>query len=80
MEEDDDDHFISMEAEASGAQCRTDDEEFPFTVLSADKIVQNMVDSIKEVNAVVEVKLNFALYINYFNRLNSYFEYNDQLV
>ena len=42
-------------AESSSAHERRDDEDFQYEVLSADQIVQYMVDSIKEVNAVVQV-------------------------
>ena len=42
-------------AESSSTHERRDDEDFKYEVLSADQIVQYMVDSIKEVNAVVQV-------------------------
>ena len=42
-------------AESSSTHERRDDEDFQFEVLTADQIVQFMVDSIKEVNAVVQV-------------------------
>lgn len=43
-------------AESSSTHERRDDEDFHYEVLSADQIVQFMVDSIKEVNAVVQVR------------------------
>lgn len=59
-DEDNDDHdFVAMEAEASTGRDHNDDEHFPFEVLTADCIVQFMVQSIKEVNAVVQVLLPF---------------------
>lgn len=42
-------------AESSSTHERRDDEDFHYEVLTAEQIVQYMVDSIKEVNAVVQV-------------------------
>lgn len=45
-----------MESEANNPRDRqTEVDEYPFEVLSTEEIVQHMVDSIKEVNTVVEV-------------------------
>ncbi|KAL5003908.1 hypothetical protein ScPMuIL_017364 [Solemya velum] len=46
---------MGMEAEPSNTQDKHEAEEFPYEVLTADKIVQFMVDCIKEVNAVVQI-------------------------
>ena len=55
-DDDDDDHdFVAMEAETSTVRDRIDDDHFQYEVLTADSIVQHMVDCIKEVNAVVQV-------------------------
>ena len=54
--EDDDDAFgMEMEPEPSSTHDKRDAEEFPFEVLTAEQIVHHMVDTIKEVNAIVEV-------------------------
>lgn len=54
---DNDDEFVDMglEPEHSSNQDKQEAEEFPYEVLPADKIVQFMVDCIKDVNAVVQV-------------------------
>ena len=56
-EEEDEDEFVDMgmEPEASSTHPKYDEEEFPYQVLTADDIVQHMVDCIKEVNGVVQV-------------------------
>lgn len=51
-----DDVDFAMEIEAGNLRERaTDVDDYPFEVLSTEEIVQHMVDSIKEVNTVVEV-------------------------
>lgn len=51
-----DDVDFAMEIESGNPRERaTDVDEYPFEVLSTEEIVQHMVDSIKEVNTVVEV-------------------------
>ena len=51
-----DDVDFVMEVETNNPRERqTDIDEYPFEVLSTEEIVQHMVDSIKEVNTVVEV-------------------------
>ena len=51
-----DDVDFAMEIEAGNPRERaTDVDDYPFEVLSTEEIVQHMVDSIKEVNTVVEV-------------------------
>lgn len=53
-----DDVDFAMEIESGNPRERaTDVDEYPFEVLSTEEIVQHMVDSIKEVNTVVEVSL-----------------------
>lgn len=55
---DDCDDF-AMEIESNISKERqSEPEEYPFEVLTTDQIVQHMVDSIREVNAVVEVMKN----------------------
>lgn len=50
-----DDDF-GMEVDAGQGKERTNEpEEYPYEVLTTEQIVQHMVDSIKEVNTVVEV-------------------------
>ena len=51
---DEDEEFVDI-AEPSGTQHRQDDDDFAYEVLTADQIVQHMVDCIKEVNVVVQV-------------------------
>lgn len=53
----DDEDFvdIAMEPEPSSTSDTRDTEEYPYEVLTADKIVHVMVECIKEVNAVVQV-------------------------
>lgn len=51
-----------MEVEANNPRERQIDvDEYPYEVLSTEEIVQHMVDSIKEVNNVVEVSLSYYL-------------------
>lgn len=51
-----DDVDFAMEIEPGNPRERaTDVDDYPFEVLSTEEIVQHMVDSIKEVNTVVEV-------------------------
>lgn len=52
-----DDVDFAMEVEShSTREKQTELDEYPFEVLSTEEIVQHMVDCIKEVNNVVEVK------------------------
>ncbi|RZF33702.1 hypothetical protein LSTR_LSTR016138 [Laodelphax striatellus] len=46
-----------MEVEANNPRERQSEDDYPFEVLSTEEIVQHMVDSIKEVNMVVEVRI-----------------------
>lgn len=46
---------IAMEPEPSSTADSRDHEDFPYEVLTADRIVHVMVECIKEVNAVVQV-------------------------
>lgn len=53
-----DDVDFAMEIESGNPRERAADiDEYPFEVLSTEEIVQHMVDSIKEVNTVVEVSV-----------------------
>ena len=52
-----DDVDFAMEIESENPSERaTDVDNYPFEVLSTEEIVQHMIDSIKEVNTVVEVR------------------------
>ncbi|XP_076443891.1 E3 ubiquitin-protein ligase arih1-like [Babylonia areolata] len=66
--DEEDELAMEMEpAESSLAQERRDDEDFKYEVLSADQIVQFMVDSIKEVNAVVQIPTTITrILLNHF--------------
>lgn len=51
-----DDVDFAMDVEVTGhREKQTDSDEYPYEVLSTEEIVQHMVDSIKDVNSVVEV-------------------------
>jgi ariadne-1 len=51
-----DDVDFAMEVEVTGhREKQTDADDYPYEVLSTEEIVQHMVDSIKEVNSVVEI-------------------------
>lgn len=51
-----DDVDFAMEVEVTGhREKQTDVDDYPYEVLSTEEIVKHMVDSIKEVNSVVEV-------------------------
>lgn len=53
-----DDVDFAMEVESNNPRERPSDvDDYPFEVLSTEEIVQHMVDSIKDVNTVVEVIL-----------------------
>ena len=56
-EEDDDDDFVDMQMdpETSNTERQEMNEEFQYTVLTPDELVKFMVDSIQEVNGVVQV-------------------------
>lgn len=49
-------------AESSSTHERRDDEDFHYEVLTTEQIVQFMVDSIREVNAVVQVGFTYVEY------------------
>ena len=57
----DDDLPMEMDPPESSSTHERHDEDFQYEVLSADQIVQYMVDSIKEVNAVVQVSQRLKL-------------------
>lgn len=53
---DDDEHItMVMEPEVSSTTHDSQDEDYPFQVLTPEKIVRYMVDCIKDVNTIVEV-------------------------
>ena len=52
----DDDEFVELAPEQTSAMDGTDSEEFPYDVLALEQVVTLMVDIIKEVRNVVEVR------------------------
>ena len=54
MQDEVDDFGIDMDPEPGGSHAQKIEDEYPFEVLSTEKIVSNMVESIKEVSAVVQ--------------------------
>lgn len=50
-----DDDIVGMEIEPNPRERQIDVDDYPYEVLSTEEIVQHMVDSIREVNNVVEV-------------------------
>jgi len=54
-DDDDEDDEFPMENEPISSREKMDIEDFPYEVLTTEQIVQHMVDSIKEVNSVVEI-------------------------
>ena len=58
LSDDEDELPMDMEPPEASSSERRDDEEFVYEVLPADKIVEFMVDCIKEVNAVVQVSID----------------------
>lgn len=52
----DDDEFVELAPEQTNAVDGTDSEEFPYDVLALEQVVTLMVDIIKEVRNVVEVR------------------------
>lgn len=57
-----DDVDFPMEVEVTGhREKQTDSDDYPYEVLSTEEIVQHMVDSIKDVNSVVEVTIVLLL-------------------
>ena len=54
MQDEVDDFGIDMDPEPGGSHAQKIEDEYPFEVLSTEKIVSNMVESIKEVSMVVQ--------------------------
>lgn len=54
----DDDFPIVDESETSSKDRQSEHDEYPYEGLTTEEIVQHMVDCIKEVNTVVEVRKN----------------------
>lgn len=52
----DDDFGMEVDVANNKERGQAEPEEYPFEVLTTEQIVQHMVDSIKEVNTVVEVR------------------------
>ena len=62
-----DDVDFPMEIESVNPREKCSDfDEYPFEVLSTEEIVQHMVDSIKEVNTVVEVSNFLIIFVKFF--------------
>lgn len=56
-----DDVDFAMEVESNASrEKQSEAEEYPFEVLSTEQIVQHMVDSIKDVNSVIQVRIFFS--------------------
>lgn len=63
-----DDVDFAMEVESAATRDRQNDtDDYPYEVLSTEEIVQHMVDCIKDVNTVVEVRspILFCVYLFY---------------
>lgn len=59
-----DDVDFAMDVEVTEhREKQTDSEDYPYEVLSTEEIVKHMVDSIKEVNSVVEVNNKSTIFI-----------------
>lgn len=69
---DGDDFAMEIESNISKER-QSEPEEYPFEVLTTDQIVQHMVDSIREVTAVVEVMKNFYFFCHCFGSRSSLF-------
>lgn len=55
-----DDVEFPMEVECNTSREKQNEvEEYPFEVLSTEQIVQHMVETIKDVNSVIQVSLSF---------------------
>ena len=54
-ENEDDFVEMGMEPEASTSEFKREGDDFQYDVMTADQLVQHMVDSIKEVNSVIQV-------------------------
>lgn len=71
-----DDVDFAMDVETNNPRERPADvDEYPFEVLSTEEIVQHMVDSIKDVNTVVEVNPNAWAWFTIKNNSLSLFYY-----
>lgn len=59
-----DDVDFAMEVDVRHEREKNQDvDDFPFEVLSTDNIVQHMIDCIKEVNTVLQVRLNKLIFL-----------------
>lgn len=69
-----DDVDFAMEVESHNTRERqTEIEDYPFEVLSTEEIVQHMVNSIKEVNTVVEVSVICQIFFTIFRPFSTLF-------
>lgn len=69
-----DDVDFAMEVESHNTRERqTEIEDYPFEVLSTEEIVQHMVNSIKEVNTVVEVSVICQIFFTVFGPFSALF-------
>ena len=53
---------MGREPEASTSEFKREGDDFQYDVMTADQLVQHMVDSIKEVNSVIQVTNPTFLY------------------
>ena len=61
VEEEEDEDFVDMGMEPEpSTQEKHEGEDYPFEALTADHIVQHMVDCIREVNSVIQVLKNWS--------------------
>ena len=58
-EEDDDFVDMGLEPEPSSTTEKHDTDDFQYDILTADEIVQHMVDCIKDVNSVIQVSYQY---------------------
>lgn len=54
---DENDENFAMDVDVQGSRQQNEQDYYPYEVLSSDEIVQHMVDCIKDVNTVLEVKI-----------------------
>lgn len=72
-----DDVDFAMEVDVRHEREKNQDiDDFPFEVLSTDNIVQHMIDCIKEVNTVLQVKLFFTKNMAVLFNLSISYKYN----
>lgn len=67
-EEEDNYDFMEVDAIQRSSNTQNDPLEYPFEVLTTEEIVQHMLDCIKEVTNVVEVRLKATFFEVLFSR------------